>query len=298
MKFGKYLAAAAVAVPLALCATLAVGGAAHAAPVPVGYAAQVGNVPVTTSALGVGSSATVNPAGTLTLIPGTPASSTYAEADLSLPAGSVLPLIAPTFVTSGYAAGSPRWVIKLANGGMLFNEQSGTAGDGANPLAADWAYNTGSGWSAAATYLIAVSHVGGFGQAVSDAYLVADGDQPAGTADVLSLVQYGGQFLKVTPLFAPVPRLSKGHAVELTPAREDVYFTQSGAASWDHFTIVGPGAINGHQGWVNGKIGLNAAVYGGLEAHHTYTVFYQPVTSQGGTTPVPGSHIGYVVFVS
>jgi len=99
--------------------------------------------------------------------------------------------------------------------------------------------------------------------------------------------------------YAAVPKLSDGHAVEGTSAsRENVYFVQSGAASWDHFTIVGPGAINGHQGWVNGQLGLNAAVYGGLEAHHGYTVYYQPVTGQGSTTSVPGSHWGYVYFVS
>ena len=102
----------------------------------------------------------------------------------------------------------------------------------------------------------------------------------------------------VRPVFPPVPRLSGGHAVFVSPARENVYFIQSGAASWDHFTIVGPGAINGHQGWVNGHLGLNVAVYGGLEFHHGYTVYYQPVTGQGSTTPVPGSHWGYVYFVS
>ena len=96
----------------------------------------------------------------------------------------------------------------------------------------------------------------------------------------------------VQPVYAPVPRLSKGHAVALSPVRENVYFWQSGAASWDHFTIVGPGKINGHQGWVNGHLGLNTAVYGGLQAHHGYTVFYQPVTGPGSTTPVPGSHWG------
>ncbi len=102
----------------------------------------------------------------------------------------------------------------------------------------------------------------------------------------------------VQPVYAPVPRLSKGHAVALNPVRENVYYWQSGAPSWDHFTIVGPGAINGHQGWVNGHLGLNTAVYGGLEAHHGYTVYYQPVTGPGSSTPVPGSHWGYVYFVS
>ena len=98
--------------------------------------------------------------------------------------------------------------------------------------------------------------------------------------------------------YAAVPVLSDGHAVKITSARENVYFVQSGAASWDHFEIVGPGGINGHEGWVNGQLGLNAAVYGGLEGGHGYTVYYTPVTGQGSTTPVPGSHWGYVYFVS
>jgi hypothetical protein len=102
----------------------------------------------------------------------------------------------------------------------------------------------------------------------------------------------------IRPVYAPVPRLSHGHAVYIAPTRENVYFIQSGAASWDHFTIVGPGAINGHQGWVNGKLGLNVGVYSGLEYGHGYTVFYQPVTGRGSFTPVPGSHLGYVYFVS
>jgi hypothetical protein len=102
----------------------------------------------------------------------------------------------------------------------------------------------------------------------------------------------------VRPVYAPVPRLSNGHAVYIAPTRENVYFVQSGAPSWDHFTIVGPGAINGHQGWVYGQLGLNAGVYTGLEYGHGYTVFYQPVTGRYSTTPVPGSHWGYVYFVS
>lgn len=102
--------------------------------------------------------------------------------------------------------------------------------------------------------------------------------------------------LVVKPAKPPV--LSKGHAVCIAPTREDVYFVQSGAASWDHFQIVGPGAINGHEGWVNGKIGLNAGVYSGLEAHHTYDVFYTPVEGQGSEVQIPGTHTGHVTFVT
>jgi hypothetical protein len=99
------------------------------------------------------------------------------------------------------------------------------------------------------------------------------------------------------------PRLSQGHAVRLNAVRENVYFVQSGSPSCDHFTIVGPGAINGHEGWVPAHLGLNVAVYGGLEAHHGYTVYYQPVSgpadcSTHSVTLWPGAHWGYVYFIS
>lgn len=99
------------------------------------------------------------------------------------------------------------------------------------------------------------------------------------------------------------PRLSGGHAIALNAVRENVYFVQTGSPSCDMFTIVGPGKINGHQGWVPAQLGLNVAVYGGLEAHHGYTVYYQPVSgpidcSTHSTTLWPGAHWGYVYFVS
>ena len=108
----------------------------------------------------------------------------------------------------------------------------------------------------------------------------------------------------VGPFFEGVPKLSGGRATEgVNPSRENVSFIQSNVASCDHFTIVGPGAINGHQGWVPGVLGLNVAVYGGLEQHHGYTVYYQPVSgpadcSTHSVTPWPGSHFGYVFFVT
>ena len=108
-----------------------------------------------------------------------------------------------------------------------------------------------------------------------------------------------------SPVRPDVPRLSGGHAMFVTGTRENVYFIQSGAASCDHFVIVGPGGINGHQGWVRAHLGLNAAVYWGLEYHHGYTVYYTPVVTSdpnscagAPTTPIPGSHWGYVYFVS
>lgn len=101
----------------------------------------------------------------------------------------------------------------------------------------------------------------------------------------------------ITGKVCAVPVLSHGQGVYWAPTREQVGYQQS-LASWDEFTIVGPGAINGHQGWVNGIQGANTGYYWGLLPHHGYTVFYQPVTGQGSTVPVPGSHWGYVYFVT
>jgi hypothetical protein len=123
-------------------------------------------------------------------------------------------------------------------------------------------------------------------------------------ADPAGSVATEGIIAVVGPFFEGVPKLSGGRATEgINASRENVSFIQSNVASCDHFTIVGPGAINGHQGWVPGVVGLNVAVYGGLEHHHGYTVYYQPVSgpadcSTHSTTPWPGSHWGYVFFVT
>jgi hypothetical protein len=97
---------------------------------------------------------------------------------------------------------------------------------------------------------------------------------------------------------APVPVLSHGAAMYVSPAREDVSF-ESTLPTWVKITIVGPGAINGHTGWVYAQGGdvLNTAAYAGLEPQHTYTVIYQPYSAQNGT-PIAGAHYGYVVFVA
>jgi hypothetical protein len=295
------LAATALAVIGTGAAFAATGSpAAVQAPVPTGYTASVGSIPVVLSSLGTGSSAVANAAGTLTLTVGSPAATTFAKADLKLPAGSIIPATAPVFTTNHFGTGSPREVLVTDSGDELMNNQaSATASDAADASAKDWEVNLGKGWvNTLYTYADAVAQVGGFSQVVTDAYIVADGDQAAGTADTLSNVQYGNGSLTVSPVFPAVPVLSHGHAVFIAPTREDVFFVLSGAPSWVHFTIAGPGAINGHQGWVNASLGLNSGVYSGLEAHHGYAVYYQPVTGKGSTTPVPGSHIGHVFFVS
>ena len=98
----------------------------------------------------------------------------------------------------------------------------------------------------------------------------------------------------VNPKPAPVPVLSHGQAYATAPTRETVTWQQT-VPSWEMFTIVGPGAINGHVGWV--LPGTEAGYYSGLEAHHGYTVTYTPYTSKYGS-PIAGAVPGKVYFVS
>lgn len=128
--------------------------------------------------------------------------------------------------------------------------------------------------------------------------VLATDSQGAVAVEVVKLTVVGGV---VRPT---LPHLYGGHAVQINSVREWVYFVQGGAASCDYFTIVGPGGINGHHGWVPAHLGLNAAWYAGLDPGHGYTVYYTPVGTVNGscaggpTTPIPGTHWGYVYFVS
>jgi hypothetical protein len=97
---------------------------------------------------------------------------------------------------------------------------------------------------------------------------------------------------------APVPVLSHGSATYVAATRENVSFDTT-ITTWVHFQIAGPGAINGHQGWVHAVAGeLNTGVYTGLEANHTYAVYYTPVEGQGSTVQIVGTRTGHVTFIS
>jgi hypothetical protein len=105
--------------------------------------------------------------------------------------------------------------------------------------------------------------------------------------------QVGTATISFTVNPAP-PVLSHGKGVATAPTRETVTWQQT-LPSWEKFTIVGPGAINGHVGWV--PPGTEVGYYAGLEAHHGYTVTYTPYTAKNGS-PIPGANPGKVYFVS
>jgi hypothetical protein len=120
--------------------------------------------------------------------------------------------------------------------------------------------------------------------------------------DVQGAVATEGFTAVVRPFFAGVPVLYGGHANEgINASREDVFVSLRNVDACLHFQIVGPGRINGHEGWVPAHVGENEAFYGGLLQHHGYTVNYEAVTgpadcSAHSTTLWPDSHTGYVFF--
>ena len=170
-------------------AAVAVAGAL-AAGVPAASAATT-PLPVTLSADGNGS-AVFSAHGVPLLNRGS--TGTYAQLAVNLKAlgQNLAPKTPPSFTTDNYAAGSPRWVIALANGRYLFGYPA-QLGAGAN------ASFTGNQWEANGvnvyeTYAKALADANDpLGNvAVTDAYIVQDADQAAGTVDTLTNVQYGG----------------------------------------------------------------------------------------------------------
>lgn len=179
-------------------ALLSLGGLIAAAPA----GAVVTPLQVTLSnSQGDAASALFNASGDPVLTPGTLPypPGTFAEVDVNDVAGTAIPATEPTFHTDNFAAGSPRWVLELSNGSTLFSNQ--------NNASSGWLYNVGHGWTCAnttgspgsgtCTYANAVAGAVGSatGVTVTDAFVVADGDQTVGTHDTITGLQYNGETL-------------------------------------------------------------------------------------------------------
>lgn len=156
---------------------------------------------VTLSASSDGASAVWDANGNPVLTPGTVTSSTFAQVKVSL-TSSARPASAPSFTTDNYGAGSPRWYIQLSNSYYLFGypAQLYTPADDMT-TGPNWQVNgpaaTACG-SSYVTYAKALTCADPSGTStVTQAVILADGDQAAGTHDTLTNVQYGGATLQV-----------------------------------------------------------------------------------------------------
>jgi len=152
---------------------------------------------VTLSASGSGASAVYNSAGDPVLTVGTPSSTTYAEIQID-DVPTAAPGSAPSFDTSAYTGGSPRWEIQFADGDALYGypSQSGLG-------ASNWEVIPASSGTCHDlthtpqydTYSNALAFIQDNGCAgnVTAATIIADGDQTAGTSDTITDVSYDGE---------------------------------------------------------------------------------------------------------
>lgn len=272
-------------------------GTANAAPAPAPapvYIASIGNIPFTTLAKGTGASAVVNAGNSFSLTVGAPSASTYAQAGLALPTNSTLSVVAPRLATNNYAAGSPRWVLQLGNGKTLFGYPAQFGSTTAN-----WEVVGVSGYT---TYAQAVKEVGGYGQVVANAFIVADGDQAAGTTDVVSHVSYGGIGMTVALLRAPRPHLYGGHVITVNNNDAQVGWYYGPGVTCVLTRTFGPNmtAANGepHPGFTcYNKGGLGIGFWSGLAAGHTYAIEYIPASpvTRGA---LPNAQVGWITLVT
>lgn len=171
-------------------------GAADAAPTPLG---------VSLSASGTGASAVWSSTGNVVLTLGTPASSTYAQMTITNPPASA-PTTAPQFTTDNYAAGSPRWVIIFQNGCYIFGYPQQLGGDANTSFTGTQWEIKGPGCTSShglyETYQQALADAYHTTTKVTQAFIVADGDQTAGTQDTLTDIKYNGQSIIGTGLKA------------------------------------------------------------------------------------------------
>jgi hypothetical protein len=182
-------------ITVAVAAVIPLGGGALALASATGAGAATTPLQVTLSADGNGT-AVFNASGDPVLTLGS--TGTYAQMAVSLPSSALAPATPPSFTTDNYAAGSPRWVIELANGSFIDGypaQLGGTAND--SFTGNQWAVGNSGTYESYADALAGANDPLGNVQ-VTNAYVVEDADQAAGTADTLTGVQYNGQTLPGT----------------------------------------------------------------------------------------------------
>jgi hypothetical protein len=138
------------------------------------------------SAGGAGASAAwANGAGSQILLTvGAPIDTTFALAQLTSASGKALPATEPQFTTDNYNAGSPRFYITLSDGDSL---EGYPANAGLNGGDMAWAINNGNSYQPWSQITAAEA-----GTTVTRVDVIADGDQPPGTTDTISSLQFNG----------------------------------------------------------------------------------------------------------
>jgi hypothetical protein len=151
---------------------------------------------VTLSASGTGASAVWNTAGNPVLTVGSPSSTTFAQMAInSVPTAA--PTSAPTFTTSAYGGGSPRWEIQFADGDALWGypAQADLGSSNWQVVPASSGPCAGAKETGDVSYTNALAFIQNAGCAgnVTAALIIATGDQVAGTSDTITNVSYDGE---------------------------------------------------------------------------------------------------------
>jgi hypothetical protein len=291
-----------LAAVLAVGASLLSPGAAHAAVKP--------SLPVTFAHDGSAGSAGFDAAGNIALNLG---NGTYAEMDVTL--GSAVsdaePAAPPSFVTSAYAAGSPRWVVELSDGYYLFGFPSqlgaGATDDFTGP---QWSVQGPAATACGAGYVtyakgLSCADPAGSGH-VTHAFIVEDADQAANTADTLTGVQYDG-LVPVPPAQPGVPYVYAGHVVSVSAHTAVVGWSDSDKGWPDDNHCVEtyvygfdtpPGVP--HVGFTcdHGDRSKDLGYLRNLAAGHSVSMFIRPATgTYGSHHPIPGTNAQAHVYV-
>jgi hypothetical protein len=168
-KHGKLRWALALAVPAIAALMLAVGASADPGP----------NLSFGSSNDGASAAWSNGKGSAIDLIIGS-SSGSFAEAKLHQLHFAVSDLSEPTFTTSNYAAGSPRFFVTLNNGDTLWGYPGLDNGD------FGWAINNGNTYMSWSDVQTAEA-----GATATAAYVIADADQAAGTIDEITGLQFG-----------------------------------------------------------------------------------------------------------
>jgi hypothetical protein len=255
---------------------------------------------VTLSASGTGASAVWNSAGDPVLTVGSPSSTTYAELQIDSPP-TAAPGTAPTFATTNYGGGSPRWEIQFAGGDSLFGYPAqADLGD------TNWTVIPASSGSCHDvihtpeydTYANVLAFIQGAGCAgnVTAVYLIADGGQPAGTSDTITDLNYDGETLApggdVVTVASPGSQTSTAGTAISTLQLSASSSKGDSISSWSASGLPAGLSIDTSTGAITGtpttagnySVTVTATDSGGTTGSTSFAWLVNPATSTGTTT--------------